>query len=47
MDGSALYLAAWSDDDADQLFERCERIRETSTTVINGIAEQSDPIGDA
>ncbi|EMA57000.1 LtrC-like protein [Halorubrum kocurii] len=41
MDGSALYLAAWSDDDADQLFERCERIRETSTTVIKAIADQS------
>jgi hypothetical protein len=44
MDGSALYLAAWSDDDADQLFERCERIRETSKTLINVIAGQRDPI---
>ena len=41
MDGSALYLAAWSGDDADQLFERCERIRETSTTVIEAVAAQS------
>ncbi|GAB7010721.1 DUF955 domain-containing protein [Halorubrum trueperi] len=44
MDGSALYLAAWSGDDADKLLERCERIRETSTIVINGITEQNDPI---
>jgi hypothetical protein len=43
MDGSALYLAAWSDDDADRLLERCERIRETSTTLINGVATQRDP----
>ena len=41
MDGSARYLAAWSDDDADQLLDRCERIRETSTTLINGIAERN------
>ncbi|TKX82287.1 DUF955 domain-containing protein [Halorubrum sp. SD626R] len=44
MDGSALYLAAWSDDDADRLLERCERIRATSTTVIDRIAAQPDPI---
>jgi hypothetical protein len=42
MDGSALYLAAWSDDDADRLLERCERIREASTTVIDGVAAQRD-----
>ncbi|MUW13466.1 DUF955 domain-containing protein [Halorubrum sp. CBA1125] len=41
MEGSALYLAAWSGDDADQLLERCERIREASATVINAVAEQS------
>ncbi|WP_048077041.1 hypothetical protein [Halorubrum sp. AJ67] len=40
MDGSAQYLAAWHDDDSDQLFERCERIRETSTTLIETIAAQ-------
>ena len=34
MDGSALYLAAWSGDDADRLLERCERIHETAATVI-------------
>ena len=44
MDGSALYLAAWSDDDAERLLERCERIQETSTTVIDRIAAQPDPI---
>ena len=44
MDGSARYLAAWSDDDTDQLLERCERIRETSTALINELAEQIDSI---
>ncbi|OYR49682.1 DUF955 domain-containing protein [Halorubrum sp. Ea1] len=41
MDGSGLYLAAWSDNDTNQLLERCERIRETSITVIRAIADQS------
>jgi hypothetical protein len=43
MDGSALYLAAWSDDDAERLLERCERIRATSTTLITEVAAQRDP----
>ncbi|ELZ33817.1 LtrC-like protein [Halorubrum distributum JCM 10247] len=42
MDGSARYLAAWSDDDADRLLDRCARIRETSQTIIDAIAEQTD-----
>ena len=42
MDGSARYLAAWSDDDADRLLDRCDRIRETSQTVIDAIADHGD-----
>ena len=42
MDGSARYLAAWSDDDPDRLLDRCARIRETSQTVIDAIAEHTD-----
>ena len=45
MGGSALYLAAWSDDDADRLLERCERIRAASTRIINATAEQSSSLG--
>ena len=37
MDGSARYLAAWSDDDPDRLLDRCARIRETSQIVIDAI----------
>ncbi|QKG92069.1 DUF955 domain-containing protein [Halorubrum salinarum] len=42
MDGSARYLAAWSDDDPDRLLTRCERIRETGQTVIDAVAEHGD-----
>ena len=42
MDGSARYLAAWSGDDADRLLDRCDRIRETSQTVIDAIADRGD-----
>jgi hypothetical protein len=42
MDGSARYLAAWSDDDPDRLLDRCDRIRETSRTVIDAIADHGD-----
>ncbi|ELZ39207.1 LtrC-like protein [Halorubrum californiense DSM 19288] len=37
MDGSARYLAAWSDDDSEQLLTRCERIREVSTRLIDAV----------
>ncbi|MDZ5812655.1 ArdC-like ssDNA-binding domain-containing protein [Halorubrum sp. AD140] len=37
MDGSARYLAAWSDDTSEQLLTRCERIRDVSTTLIDAI----------
>jgi hypothetical protein len=42
MDGSARYLAAWGDDDPDRLLGRCDRIRETSQTVIDAIADHGD-----
>ncbi|ELZ43745.1 LtrC-like protein [Halorubrum californiense DSM 19288] len=41
MDGSARYLAAWADDDSEQLLERCERIRETSRAVIDATADRT------
>ncbi|ACM58517.1 LtrC-like protein [Halorubrum lacusprofundi ATCC 49239] len=40
MDGSARYLAAWSDDESEQLLTRCERIRDVSTTLIDAIDTQ-------
>jgi hypothetical protein len=39
MDGSARYLAAWSGDDPERLLARCERIRETSRTLIGAVAD--------
>jgi hypothetical protein len=44
MAGSARYLAAWHDDDPAQLLERCERIRETSASVIDAIGDRNEAV---